>query len=112
METLTTTTLDGMITRTLELSTKHIKPETNEWLTDQITARAVDGDHVLTVYDKPMYGYWVHVPERSEFAESVDVAMVPTELWGILVFAMTHGCAWVMFDCDAEELEELPTFDW
>jgi hypothetical protein len=85
------------IEKLLVLSTTHLSPKTcNEWLHSCPWAAFEKGD----------YGWFVYVAEDTE---GVDV---PLDLRSALHVARREGCEWVMFDCDASTIDELPTFEW
>lgn len=84
----------------LELSTSHIRPSTNQWLSDEEQG-------ILTVYDKHIYGYWIQVPEAE-----IDLKNVPNDLQNILLFASQLGCSWIMLDGDVPAIDQLPTYIW
>ncbi|WP_442951658.1 DUF5983 family protein [Paenibacillus sp. GYB003] len=93
--------LEMVITGTyLKLSTSHIHPKSNQWLSD-------DEQGVLAVFDKHIYGYWILVPDAE-----ADLKDVPDDLQHILRFASELGCSWIMLDGDGQVIEELPTYDW
>lgn len=90
------------IDRMLVLSTAHISSETNEQLQNN-----QEEQFPLVVYEKGDYGYLILVPEHDE-----DLHGVPDDLKRVLEFAALHECEWVMLDCDANVITELPTFEW
>jgi len=88
------------IRKMLELSTAHISPEANQWLSE-------DEHGELIVYDKHIYGYWILVPETG-----TELTDVPKEVRDIIQIAVNEGCSWIMLDGDAPIVDGLPTFDW
>lgn len=80
----------------LELSTSHVTRET-AWVLDTGKWCYVKGD----------YGWFVHVPDPSDESEAM-----PDDLRWILAYAREVGCHWIMFDRDADPIDELPSYDW
>jgi hypothetical protein len=60
-------------------------------------------------YDKREYGWFVHVSTDSEPDE---LAQYPEDVQGVLAYARTRGCGWVMLDSDGPVVEGLPTWEW
>lgn len=50
------------------------------------------------------------VPTRSLPAATLD--QLPAELPAILAFGRRHRCDYILFDCDASAVDELPVFPW
>ncbi|MEV6403996.1 hypothetical protein AB0M58_13760 [Streptomyces bobili] len=58
---------------------------------------------------KTKYGWLMYAPESSgALAGEGDW---PEELLPIIKLARDNGCAYVLFDADAPEIDQLPTFD-
>jgi hypothetical protein len=36
---------------------------------------------------------------------------IPADLWAVFIYAREQGCAYVLFDADAEEVEGLQTYE-
>ena len=51
------------------------------------------------------YGWFVYASEEPD-------ERVPSDLAAIMAHARSLGAEYVNFDCDASEINELPTFDW
>lgn len=51
------------------------------------------------------YGWWVYATEEPD-------ERVPSDLAAVMAYARTLGAEYVNFDCDAEEIDALPTFAW
>lgn len=92
-----------MIVRMLDISTAHVTEETMGWL-DTV---GVSGVSPLVVYDKSEYGWWVYTPPEWEETETADI---PADLLAVLTYAKGKNCAWVMFDCDSDRIDELPQY--
>lgn len=80
------------IKRLLILSTAHIAPAQRENMT--------------SIADDIEYGWlmWAY-DERS----SDDIG---DELWAACEYARANGCDYIMFDRDADAIDDLPKFDW
>ena len=91
------------IVKTLVLTTAHVTEETAQWLDS-------DPDQ-LVVYNKEsgedQYGWFIPVYMAQEVLEEA----IPEELKEIIQFADAHKCTWIMFDRDADEIDELPVFE-
>ena len=91
--------------RHLVLSTAHITHATSELLTRWAAApRDLQPLGVSSTW----YGWFVSTFE----VEGEDSAAVPEELAALQRFARERDCAWLLFDCDGEEIAALPTFPW
>lgn len=86
----------------LDLSTCHITKETN----DALLAEKIRD---VVYYQKPGYGFFVHIPECLEDVEDGDI---PVDLFKCLVYALENGCDWINFDCDGEMENKLPRYIW
>lgn len=80
----------------LELSTAHVCQETGEQLT-------LDELMDVCTYPKGDDGWIVFVDVNAE---------CPEDLKRVMEYADEHGCEWIMFDCDAPECADLPTYEW
>lgn len=103
------------IDRTLVLSTAHVSRATADILNGDAPERdglkpAIDG-HVA---DWGCWGWVVYtggevVPDIDE--DSV-LCLMPADMFRVLLFARDHNCQFVRFDCDADTVSGLPTWDW
>ena len=87
------------IRKFLTLSTSHV---TND------TRRILD-ESKLT--DWPVFGFqgvfgWV-IYAHEETDETI-----PEELWRVMQYARANGCDYIMFDADADMIDDLPHFEW
>jgi len=87
------------ILKMLDLSTAHVSKETAQMLDDDRLS-----DFVVP-YQKGDFGWFIWVPP-------VEHEGVPADLRAVLAYARTQQCDWVMLDCDAETIDNLPSFDW
>lgn len=51
------------------------------------------------------YGWFVWANEEAD-------EKVPIDLAAIMAHARKRGAEYILFDCDAEEIATLPTFEW
>lgn len=78
----------------LDCSTAHLSP----------AARAyVDIDDGIA--SATPYGWFVWASEEPG-------ERMPPELAAIMTYARSFGAEYVNFDCDASEIDDLPTFEW
>jgi hypothetical protein len=89
----------------LELSTAHLSPAARKLL------EAEGGDVNLSVSphggSRGLYGWWLWAgSDRS------DMEGVPEELIRVMDYALAQECEWICFDCDAEAITDLPTWEW
>lgn len=115
----------GCIEKTLVLSTAHVSPTTAHALNsaDLHGSLTVDTRQNLPAYYAILkapppappdwapqlawdhgWSWWV-----DGAADCVDF---PPEFAAIFKLAADHGCKWVRFDCDAEIIAGLPTWEW
>lgn len=52
------------------------------------------------------YGWFIYAHE-----ENTD-GRIPADLFNVMAFARTNGCTNVLFDCDSDEVEGLPFYEW
>ena len=89
----------------LVLSTAHVSTKAAEML---------DGWATLEPSSRPLavasthYGWFI--PTRE--AEEPDRAQIPNEVLAAMRVGREHGCDYLLFDCDAGEIDALPTFPW
>ena len=91
-----------IIYRMLDLSTCHITKETNDALLEEKIQDVV-------YYQKPGYGFFIHIPECLEDVEDGDI---PDDLFKCLVYALENRCDWINLDCDGVIEEDLPKYVW
>lgn len=84
----------------LDISTAHVSRE---------TATMLDGAPaiMITAYQKNGYGWFVWVPPAD-----FERTHTPDDLSKVFAYAREQKCDWVMFDRDAEIIDDLPSFDW
>lgn len=81
----------------LALSTAHIRPETSDTMAAGMAGVA---------YEKGDYGFFVPVPSPADEVRRCE------DLAACFAFARARGFSWLMFDCDAEQVDGLPVYDW
>ena len=87
------------IRKFLTLSTAHVTNETRLILDETSTK------------DWPVFGFggvygWVI------YAHDENLGEIPEDLWRVIEYARANGCDYVMFDADADMIEELPHYEW
>lgn len=87
----------------LDISTAHIKEETDTYLQKQVR----NDNSPLIVYEKEC-GYFIHVSYNLDEIEM----HIPSDLASCLGFARKHNCYWIVLDRDAEVIDELETYEW
>lgn len=88
----------------LDLSSGHLLPETWAWLDAQTADEVVRslGPSAQVVLAGGMhYGWFIYADEEPGEA-------IPAELAAIFRLARLRGCEYVLFDCDAVPMEDLP----
>lgn len=86
----------------LALSTAHLTP-------DICTGKSKSKIGEIA-YPKGDYGWFVWVPGQADWQEMRG--SFPVCLAECIEFAQKHGCGWLMFDRDADEIPELRSYDW
>lgn len=93
------------IGRYLVLGTMHVSMKTAELL---------DGWALLDPAGRPLgvasthYGWFI--PTRH--VEGPDREQIPAELLAAMRLGRGQGCDYLLFDCDADEIEGLTVFPW
>ena len=87
--------------RVLELSTAHVSYETSLLMNDHKSP--------VSMLDDKSHGWWVLV-----YYDDLDEVEqdYPEDLKHVLATARGLGYRWVRFDQDADQVADLPTFDW
>ena len=100
-----------MIYKMMELSTAHVTKETAEKMSNDAVNMYANTSGVA-LYGKSGYGYFVSVPEDLKYNDDTIFSEIPSDLLECLKYAFSHDCEWIMFDCDAAKISELPTYEW
>lgn len=94
-----------MIRRFLDVSSGHLAPATWEWLDAELAEERLrdTSRRGSTLPGGPTrHGWFVYAPEDPS-AEAM-----PDDLTAVLRHARQLGCEYVLFDCDALPMEDLP----
>ncbi|MER8376664.1 hypothetical protein [Mesorhizobium sp. M1409] len=55
------------------------------------------------------YGWFVYAhDENSGPGENA----IPADLFDVMTWARRQGCEYILFDCDADQVDGLPAYDW
>ena len=94
-----------MIRSFLDASSGHLSPETWAWLDAQLSddlLRDPAAEHAAQIAGgRTRYGWFVYASE--DLPEGV-----PPDLTAVLSRARARGAEYVLFDCDAAAIEDLP----
>lgn len=91
--------------RLLVLSTAHLQATTAHMLTN---TDPKDWYFAGGLYGE--YGFFVYALDRDDYIK--DSWRLPKELYEVMMFARRHGFTNILFDRDADRIEELPTWEW
>lgn len=88
------------LAKMLVLSTAHLSEQTaRDWM-------AVCP---WTCFEKGDYGWFMYVCDDVAITEA---EAVPLEVRSAIHVAKREGCEWIMWDCDASCIDELPQYEW
>lgn len=87
-----------MIQQYLDISTAHVSKKTAEALNS--------GQLNILFYHKSEYGWFIYAGSEE------DKEGTPEDLQQVIKHAKQLGCVWVVLDCDGEEINELPVYEW
>lgn len=93
----------GHVELTLALSTAHVTEQSGKFLT---ACAEVPGGAALLVYEKPQ-GWWLLVHEQGDVPSSV-----PDDVRAVLDYARSLSCCWVLLDNAADQVDDLPAYEW
>lgn len=109
------------IGKILTISTRHITKSDDEKLrADSYTPYGVFFDLTPAGCDEG-YGYFVHCSQdfdddnsknHGELKKYMEDAGWSPAMSDIQIFALKHGCDYIRLDPDADEVDDLPQFDW
>jgi hypothetical protein len=57
-------------------------------------------------------GWLLWVPDDPDESATAILDTVPGVVLAIQRYARRHGCDYVLFDADADRVDDLPTWDW
>jgi hypothetical protein len=83
----------------LDISTAHIMSTTNELL------QATPLKDWPTFGGQTQYGFFIYAAD--DYDEDI-----PPDLWNVMRFAKEKGCDYICLDRDADQYDDLPTYDW
>jgi len=95
-----------MIRQFLDLSTAHITAQTNHLLTALCETDEWPFYGEVPNVNNLHYGYLIHVhcdPANTEW---------PDDLKAVVALARKSKCDYIMLDRDADQLDNLPVYDW
>jgi hypothetical protein len=92
-----------MLRTILDLSTAH--------LPEHLGSHGLSGQDGVIAYDLVGYGWLMWVPQHPD-SHANDYRGFPAEVRTIQRYARERGCDYVLFDQDADVLDDLPTWDW
>ncbi len=55
------------------------------------------------------YGWFLHAHDENA---GVGSDAIPDELFDVMIWARRQRFDYILFDCDADQVAELPAFDW
>jgi len=90
------------VRRLLDLSTAH--------LPEHLGSHGLSTHDGVIAYELP-HGWLMWVPPDPP-THAADYPDVPPEVLAIQRYARRLGCDFVLFDADAEQVDDLPTWDW
>ena len=93
---------DAVIRTFLDLSTAH--------LPEHLGSHGLSGEDGVTAYHLP-YGWLMWVPPDPD-AHAADHPDLPPEVLAVQRYARRCGCDFVLFDADADQVGDLPSWDW
>lgn len=101
----------------LDASTRHITQQDNTLLLGlRGDTSTLDGSLFPIRVIPHTYGWWVNVTsepgELDEYIRELTAAGMSEAFCTLLRYARERECWWINLDRDAEELDDLPTFDW
>lgn len=83
----------------LDISTAHLSPETAQILENTpLNDWPVAGGNT-------QFGFFLYAHDDNDGA-------IPQDLWACMEFARKHHCCYLYFDRDADQYDDLPTYDW
>lgn len=94
------------IEQMLVVSTSHITPELAQTLSND-----PDPEHMEWWPDFSRDEGWIFYAPASD-VDDPRYADAPACLQALIEFARSHGCCWLMLDCDGETVPALPTWEW
>lgn len=103
------------IDRMLDASTAHIRDTTAKELDQNLQDKEGPLWDALSYVAWHEYGWIFFVPTAPDIAAGLmgpEFDKAYPELSAVLSFAAAQGVQYLKLDCDAPEIEALPTFNW
>ena len=101
--------MENHVCSMLCLSTVHIKPDTLQRLEDDDFEWLVSYKKASSAEPCESYGVFVLICD-TDVRGGHDMSDIPEDLITVLLYAVSNGCDWVMFDRDEEEVAALPQY--
>jgi hypothetical protein len=114
-QVLEETGYDKNVERMLTISTAHVSKATAAWLNEVLETWADKKTPEIpsvSVYGHGSYGWQINVPTEEGSWEEIVKSAAPTDLVACMAAARNRGCYWLLLDADAEQLDDLTTYDW
>ncbi|MCG8273898.1 hypothetical protein MIC97_20650 [Aquamicrobium sp. NLF2-7] len=92
------------VRRYIVLSTSHVSEETARRL-DNIPA----GDWPCLGGPYGQYGWFLYAHDENA---GIGKDEIPADLFTVMTWTRKQGYDYLLLDCDGDEVEELPRFDW
>lgn len=92
--------MSANVRKFLDISTTHL-PE-----------RLVRGCFENVIRHDYAEGFWLWVPDDPQDSNDAMEAKVPPEILRLQLYARGLDCDWIRFDADADEDDNLPTWNW
>jgi hypothetical protein len=95
-----------MIRQFLDLSTAHVSQAAQTWLNVYAAENYEDGGDVETRHvASHSCGWWMWAGEEGTTG-------IHEDLLPVCLLARANGCDYILFDRDAEQIADLPIYDW
>lgn len=95
------------------LATSHITIRDADLLEALIDGLSLPTEaNVCSVIDDSSYGYWIYVQHESVAPQGLKAAGFSDAFVVLVTEAKKAGFTWLRLDCDGEESEAFPTFEW
>ena len=95
-----------MIMNIMEMSTGHIKESTEEFL--NCNDKTNDVGMIVYALDERVWLIWISDKLERDYGSKE----IPEDLWECMVHAFDNCCSWLMLHCDAEEIDDLPVYNY
>ena len=89
------------------MSTCHISEETSKVLSDENNILPIG------IYGKADYGWFIYLSINKNEKEDAEILKeLPKDLALLYLFARTNECDVICLDCDGDEIDGLPIYEW